>query len=84
MPSLTVPNLLPNEDELNIRVCTGDHSWSFLVILAITITMTIDSNSVLLVHVVSAGQYESIEHVQKICVPGTCCNLVILTVFWLF
>ncbi len=25
-PSPTVPNLLPNEDELTIRVCSGDHS----------------------------------------------------------
>ncbi len=46
--SLTVPNLLPNEHELTIRVCSGDHSWSFLLILAIIMTMTINSNSVLL------------------------------------
>ncbi len=60
---------MPNEDELTIQVCTGDHSWSFLVILAMTMTMTIDSNSVLLRRVVSAGQYKSFEHVQKFCVP---------------
>ncbi len=48
----------------------GDHSWSFLVILAITMTMTMDLNSVLLVSVASAGQYESFEHVQTFCVPG--------------
>ncbi len=28
-PSPTVPNLLLNEDELTIQVCSGDHSWSF-------------------------------------------------------
>ncbi len=44
----TVPNLLPNEDNWQFE-------WSFLVILAMT--MTISSNSVLLVHVSSAGQY---------------------------
>ncbi len=68
-PSPTVPNLLPNEDELTIRVCSGDHSWSFLVILAMT--MTINSNSVLLVRVASAGQYECFEHFQKVCVPSS-------------
>ncbi len=36
--------------------------WSFLVIRA----MTIDSNSVLLVRVASAGQYEVFEHVQNV------------------
>ncbi len=35
-----------------------------------TMTMTIDSNSVLLVRVASAGRYESFEHVQKVCVPS--------------
>ncbi len=45
--------------------------WSFLVIRALTMTMTIDSNSVLLVCVASAGQYEVFEHVQKDCVPST-------------
>ncbi len=44
--------------------------WSFLVIRAITMTMTIDSNSVLLVHVASAGQHKVFEHVQKVCVPS--------------
>ncbi len=29
-----------------------------------------DLNSVLLVSVASAGQYESFEHVQTFCVPG--------------
>ncbi len=66
-----MPNLLPNEDELTIRVCSGDHCWSFLVILAMTMTMTINSNSVLLVRVASAGQYESFEHVQKVCVSSS-------------
>ncbi len=28
-PSLTVPNLLPNVDELTILVQSGDYSWSF-------------------------------------------------------
>ncbi len=70
-PSPTVPNLLPNEDELTIQVCSGDHSWSFLAILAMTMTMTINSNSVLLIRVASAGRYESFEHVQKVCVPSS-------------
>ncbi len=65
--SPTVPNLLPNEDELTIRVCSSDHSWSFVVILA----MTINSNSVLLVSVTSAGWYESFEHAQKVCIPSS-------------
>ncbi len=51
-----------------------DHSslygWSFLVILAMTMRMTIHSNSVLLMHVASAGQYESFEHVQKFVYPA--------------
>ncbi len=34
-------------------------------------TMTIDLNSVLLLHVALAGQYEVFEHVQKVCVPST-------------
>ncbi len=70
--------------------------WSFLVILAMT--MTINSNSVLLIHVASAGRYESFEYVQNVCVPSannfhsclkrvvvaqlTCCILVILTVYY--
>ncbi len=45
--------------------------WSFLVIRAMTMTMTIDSNSVLLVRVALAGLYEVFEHVQKVCVPST-------------
>ncbi len=69
-PSLTVPNLLLNKHELMIQVCLGDHSWSFLVILAMTMTMTINLNIVLLVRVASAGQYECFEHVQIICVPN--------------
>ncbi len=68
-PSLTMPNLLPNEDELTIQLCTGDHSWSFLVILTMKMTMTIYSNSVLLMHVASASQHKGFEHVQKLCVP---------------
>ncbi len=68
-PSLTMPNLLPNEDELTIQLFTGDHSWSFLVILTMKMTMTIYSNSVLLMHVASASQHKGFEHVQKLCVP---------------
>ncbi len=64
-------NVLPNEHELIIWVCSGDHSWSFKSIMAMTMTMTINSNSVLLVSVASAGQYESFKHVQKFCVPST-------------
>ncbi len=70
-PSPTAPNLLPNQDEWTIRVGSSDHSWSFLVIRAMTMTMTINSNSVLLVRVASAGQYEVFEHVQKVRVPST-------------
>ncbi len=68
--------------------------WSFLVILAVTLTMTINSNSVLLVRVASTGRYESFEHVLFIhgyahwkrvviffVARLTCCILVILTVF---
>ncbi len=56
--------------------CTWiDHSglfgWSFLVILAMTMTITINLNSFLLVRVASAGQYESFEHVQNFCAPRT-------------
>ncbi len=54
-----------------VRVCSGDHSWSFLVILEMTMTITINSNSVLLVHVALAGRYESFEHVQTFCVLST-------------
>ncbi len=43
---------------------------SFLVILAITTTMTINSNSNLLICVTSAGQHESFEHVQNFRVPN--------------
>ncbi len=42
--------------------------WSLLVILATT--MTINSYSVLLVRVASAGRYESFGHVQKFRVPS--------------
>ncbi len=64
-PSLTMPNLLPNEHELTIRHDSCSFGGSFLVIL--TMTMTINLNSVLLVRVASAGQYESFEHVQIFC-----------------
>ncbi len=70
-PNPTLPNLLLNEDEWTIRVGSSDHSWSFLVIRAMTMTMTIDSNSVLLMHVAAAGQYEVFEHFQKVRVPST-------------
>ncbi len=66
-----MPNLLPNKDELTIQVCSGDYSWSLMVILAMIMTMTINSNSVLLIRVASAGWYESFEHVQKVCVPSS-------------
>ncbi len=71
MPQFHCANHLPNEDELTIRVCSSDHSWSFLVILAMTMTMTINLNSVLLIHVASAGQYESFEHVQNVYVTSS-------------
>ncbi len=54
-----------------VRCIIPGHSWSFLVIQAMTMTMTIDSNSVLLVRVASAGKYEVFEHVQKVRVPST-------------
>ncbi len=62
-PSPTVPNLLPNEVESTIRVCSGGHSWSFQ-------SIHIHSNSVFLMRVVWAGEYESFEHVQKLCVAS--------------
>ncbi len=43
---------------------------SFLVILAMTMTMTINFNSVLLIRVTSACQHESFEHVQNFRVPN--------------
>ncbi len=43
--------------------------WSFLVILAMT--MTINLNSVLLFLVASAGRYQKFGTVQKVCVPST-------------
>ncbi len=64
-PSLTVPN----EHELTIRHDSCSLGGSFLVILAMTMTMTINSNNVLIVRVAWAGQYKSFEHVQNICVP---------------
>ncbi len=66
---LSVPNLLLNKDELTIRVQSGDHSWSFLVILAMTMTMTIYSNSVLLIRVTSAGQHESLNMLKHFVYP---------------
>ncbi len=63
-PSPTVPKLLPNEHESTIRVGSGVHSWSFQ-------SIPIHSSSVLLMHVGSAVEYESFEHVQKLCVAST-------------
>ncbi len=63
-PSPTVPNLLPNEDEWTVRVYPECNSWSFQ-------SIPIHSNSVLLIRVELAGQYESFEHVQKLCVAST-------------
>ncbi len=45
--------------------------WSFLVILAMPMTLTINSSSVLLVRVALAGCYESFQHVKFFCVPST-------------
>ncbi len=58
-----MPNLLPNEDESTIQVYSGGHSWSFQ-------SIPIHSNSVLLMRVGLAGEYESFEHVQKLCVAS--------------
>ncbi len=63
-PSPTVPNLFSNEDEWNIQVYPRCHSWSFQ-------SIPINSNSVLLIRVGLAGEYESFEHVQKLCVAST-------------
>ncbi len=63
MPIPIVPNLLPNEDESTIQVYSGGHSWSFQ-------SIPIHSYSVLLIRVGSAGEYESFEHVQKLCVAS--------------
>ncbi len=63
-PSRTVPNLFPNEDEWTIRVYLGCYSWSFQ-------SIPIHSNSVLLIRVGLAGEYESFEHVQKLHIAST-------------
>ncbi len=63
-------NLLPNEHELTIRHDSCLFGGSFLVILEMTLIMTINSNSGLLMRVASAGQYESFEYVQTLCVPS--------------
>ncbi len=51
-----------------------DHSCSvggsFLVIVAMTMTMTINSNRFPLIRVTSAGQHKCFEHVQNFCVPN--------------
>ncbi len=59
-----MPNLLQNEDESTIRVGLGGHSWSFQ-------SIPIHSNGVLLMHIGSAGEYESFQHVQKLFVAST-------------
>ncbi len=56
-----MPKLLQNEHELTIQVCSGDHSWSFQ-------SIPIYSNSVLLMRVGSASEYESFEHGKINCV----------------
>ncbi len=63
-PSPNVPNLFPNEDEWIIRVYPRCHFWSFQSIL-------IHSNSVLLIRVGLADEYESFEHVKKVHVVST-------------
>ncbi len=51
-----------------------DHSClvggSFLVILAMIMTVTINSNNVLLIRVTSAGQHGRFEHVHNFCVSN--------------
>ncbi len=49
--------ITPELDELTIKVCMGDHSWSILVILPMT--MTINSNSVLLMCVVGGNMHKA-------------------------
>ncbi len=61
-PSLTVKNLLPNWDELPILVRSGDHSWSFWQI-------PVNSNSVLLIHGISAGQHKGFEMFKPFVFP---------------
>ncbi len=63
-PSPTVPNLLPNEHEWTIRVGSGVQLWLFQ-------SIPIPSSSVLLMLVGSAGECQSFEHVQKLCVAST-------------
>ncbi len=63
-PCPTVPNVFPNDDEWTIRVYPGCHSCSFQ-------SIPIHSNSVLLIRVGLAGECESFEHVQKLCVAST-------------
>ncbi len=53
----------PHKDESTIRVCLGGHSWSFQ-------SIPIHSISVLLMCVGLAGEYESFEHVQKLCLAS--------------
>ncbi len=69
-PSPIVPNILPNEDEWTIQVYPECHSWSFQ-------SIPIHSNSVLLIRVGLAGEYECFEHVKKLCVASSnkfhCC-----------
>ncbi len=60
MPSPTVPNQLSNDDESTIQVYSGGHSWSFQ-------SIPIHLNSVLLMCIGPAGEYESFEHVYSQC-----------------
>ncbi len=100
MPKSHCAEYTPNEEELAIQVCSGDHSWSFLVILAMTMAMTINSNSVIHVSVASAGWYESVEHMFKyfvypampstntfhswLCTLKTCSYLLCRTAYMLY
>ncbi len=92
MPQSHCAESMLNEDELTIRVCSGDHSRSFLVILAVTMTMTINSNSVLLVRVASAGQnnfvYPAVPSMNTfhswLCTLKTCSYLLCCTAYVLY
>ncbi len=98
-PSLTVPNLLPNEDELTIRVQLGDHSWSFWQwewqwksirivffssVQASTKVLNMFKTFVFPIRILFILGYAHWKHVVIFFVAQlTCCILVILTVYYI-
>ncbi len=59
MPQSHCAESTPEQGQINHSSLFGDHSWSFQ-------SIPIHSNSVLLMRIRSAGEYESFEHVQKL------------------